>query len=149
MENKPTPQGSHGSEENTNHSQVRDQLTKSQKALLIFFLSAEACCLVYFCLHTESMHAEVKVMLSITCILRNVGLYYVYQLPTAVSKIEKHFAVIFILLFFTHFVFFHDWKYGFYICDTTCIVIIADFVITFVFTRILCLIFNMIASRNS
>lgn len=149
MENKPTPLGSNDGKESTNPSHESKHLTKSQKSLLIFFLGAEACCLMYFFFHTESMHVEVKVMLSITCLLRNVGLYYLYQLPHVVSKIEKYFTLIFILLFLSHFAFFHDWKYGFYICDTTCIVILVDFVITMVFTRILCLVFNMIASRNA
>jgi hypothetical protein len=149
MENKTTPQGSHGNKENLDHGQNRDQLTKSQKSLLIFFLGAEACCLMYFFFHAESMYAEVKVMMSITCLLRNVGLYHLYQLPHIVSKIEGYFTVIFLLLFISHFAFFHDWKYGFYICDSTCIVIIAEIIITIIYTRILCLVFNILASRNA
>lgn len=148
MEKKRTPQGANNGKESTNPSHKTKHLTKPQKSLLIFFLGAEACCLMYFFFHSESMHVEIKVMMSITCLLRNVGLYHLYQLPHVVSKIEWNFTVIFLLLFISHFAFFHDWKYGFYICDSSCFVIIAEIIITFSYTRILCLVFNILASRN-
>lgn len=115
---------------------------KRGKLLLAIFLLLEVVCLSYFIIETQCNEISQLIILTAVCILRNFGVYLNINNRIKLAAIEQLFFLLLGGLLVLHLGFDHGIGRPLNLCKTICRTFIFEIFVTFIFTRILTVIFT-------